>query len=1278
VALSTPAGSQARHRVPEPGGSRRTQTDTNERQFEFEQAADRIGESFQGLLLRHRGRTGLTQRQLAARVGVSRGSVQDWEAGLSYPDAQHLQALIAAILEAGGLTRGSEAIDAEALWAAALRQAPRMQTPFDAVWWAGLLARQVKSAGPEGPRDQEAVLGQASTSGKSERRQDWGEAPDVLGFVGRAEELATLRDWVLAERCRLVAVLGMGGIGKTLLAARLAQDVAPTFQRLYWRTMRDAPPISEWLTGAIGFLSDRQAVPSEGEAARLTLLLQVLRDRPCLLVLDNFETLLEAGQQEGRYRHGYAGYGRLLQAIGEGRHQSCLVITSREGPPELAILGGGPVRAFQLGGLGVAEGQVLLGGKHLSGNDEDWGNLIARFGGNGLALKMVGESIREVFGGDIGAFLNESGAGTAFGGIRRLLAEQLDRSSALEQNVLRVLAVEREPVTIAELIADLGPQAGRGAVLDALEALRRRSLVERAETTGAAPFTLQSVVLEFVTDRLVEDVCDEIARGRPVQLVDQPLIRAQAKDYVRDTQERLIGARVLQQLQAEHGDDGAEQMLKALLDGWRHRPHGEQGYGPGNVVNLLRLLRRDLHDLDLCRLALRQAYLAELEAQDASLEGAHLSESVLAEVFAFPICVALTRDGASLVAGTSAGEVYLWRVADRAPLLAIQGHTGAIHGMALSADGRQLVSGGEDGTVRLWEVPGGQLQATLQGHTGPVYGVALCADGRLLASSSWDGTVRLWEAPSGRPLATLEGHTGGVWRVALSGDGRLLASGGLDGTVRLWEADRSEQFAGRSANSGHSSAARSSDGRLLATLHGHKGPVYEIALNADGRLLASGGFDGTVRLWEAPSGRPVATLQGHTGPVYGVTLSADGRLLASSSEDATVRLWEVPGGQLLATLNDHAGPVYGVALSAGRPLLASASQDATVRLWEASSRRLLATLQGLTTGVWGTALSADGRLLASGSFDGTIRLWEASSGRLLARLLGHTGGVWSAALSVDGRLLASGGQDGTVRLWEAPSGRLLATLLGHIGGVWGVALSADGRLLASGSFDGTIRLWEAPSGRLLATLDGHTSGVRGVALSADGRLLGSCGEDGTVRLWEAPSGRPLATVEGHTGPIYSVALNADGRLLASGGQDGTVRLWEAPSGRPLAALEGHSGGVRGVALRADGRLLGSCGEDGTVRLWEAPSGRPLAALEGHTGGVRGVALSADGRLLAGGGLDGTVRLWDANSGAFLRTLRSDRRYERMNITGLTGVTAAQRAALLALGAVDHQGQPAAL
>jgi hypothetical protein len=265
----------------------------------------------------------------------------------------------------------------------------------------------------------------------------------------------------------------------------------------------------------------------------------------------------EPDQHEARYRDGYMGYGRVLQAIGEGRHHSCLVVTSREVPPELDMLGGDAIRTLQLSGLGVAEAQALLANKQLSGTPDEWADLIAQYAGNGLALKVVGESIRQVFGGDVRAFLGESGPGTVFGGIRRLLAEQIERSSALEQNVLRVLAIGREPATVAELLAVLDPHVGRGALLDAVEALRRRSLVERAETAGRAAvhplvgFMLQSMVLEYITDRLVEEVADEIARGQPRLLVGQPLIKAQAKDYVRQTQEHLIGEPVLQQLQRE-------------------------------------------------------------------------------------------------------------------------------------------------------------------------------------------------------------------------------------------------------------------------------------------------------------------------------------------------------------------------------------------------------------------------------------------------------------------------------------------------------------------------------------------------------------------------------------------------------------------------------------------------------------------------------------------------------------------------------------------------------
>src|SRR5262249_27513881 len=155
---------------------------------------------------------------------------------------------------------------------------------------------------------------------------------------------------------------------------------------------------------------------------------------------------------------------------------------------------------------------------------------------------------------------------------------------------------------------------------------------------------------------------------------------------VRQTQERLIGEPILRRLHADRSNGGAEPRLLALLDSWRIRPDAEHGYGPGNVFNLLQLLRGDVRGVNLARLGLRQAYLEGVEAQDASLAGAHLYEAVLAEAFSFPISVALSGDGTWLVAGTGAGEVRLWRVADRTALLAVQGHAGPVCGVALSSD----------------------------------------------------------------------------------------------------------------------------------------------------------------------------------------------------------------------------------------------------------------------------------------------------------------------------------------------------------------------------------------------------------------------------------------------------------------------------------------------------------------------------------------------------------------------------------------------------------------
>ncbi|MBV9599342.1 MAG: helix-turn-helix domain-containing protein [Chloroflexi bacterium] len=1198
--------------------------------------AARSSESFRSLLLRHRGRTGLSQRDLATRAGVSLRSLQDWEAGVTLPGGERLRRLLQALCAAGAITPGRELVEARALWTAVEQETQRRHAPFDEQWFLDLLHQLSSRSTPHGNDS-------APAAGANERAHDWGEAPDTSGFVGRVEELGLLQEWVVHERSRVVALLGMGGIGKTSLAASLGQTVAPNFERAYWRSLRNAPPIAEWLAGAIGFLSDQRIVPPPSESERITTLLELLRSRRCLLLLDNLETLLEPAQPASMYRAGMDGYGRLLQAIGETSHQSCLLFTSREAPPELAVLSGG-ARALELHGLAVAEARALLSDKQLSGETPAWVTLVDRYGGNGLALKIVSETIRQLFAGDVTAFVSDevTGSSSVFGGIRRLLDGQAERLSTMERDILRRLAIEREPITLAELSSQIAPRSSRSMVIEAVENLRRRSLVDRGER--GASFTLQSMVLEYITDRLVETIADEIERGQPDVLTELPIIKAESKEYVRQAQERLIGAPILQRLHA-----GEVDRLLGLLDAWRGRPINEHGYGPGNVVNLLRLRRGDLRGLDLSRLELRQVYLQGTDAQAASLAGAHVSGAMFGQAFDYPTAVALSSDGTYLMAGTTTGEVRLWWAADCTLLLATKVHTGAVWGLALAHDGRLVASGGGDGTVRVWEAPTGRLIGGWQAHPGEVRSVALSGDGQFMASAGVDGTLKLWEAATGRLMSTLRGHTGAVWGVAISSDGRRIVSGGGDGTVRLWE-------------------PRS--GQLLATLRGHAGLAYFVALSADGRLLASGGGDGIVRLWDAEHAQELSALQGHTGAVYGVAISEDGRLVASGGGDATVRLWDTASGRPIATLEGHNGLIYDVALSGDGRLLASCGGD-TVRLWEPELGHQLATLQGQTSMIYGLALSRDGRRLASGGVDGIIRLWDVEAGEPLAMLHSHTGLVLALAFSGDRKLLASGGIDARLRVWDAESGQQTEELQGHTGLIYGVAFSRDGQLVASGAVDGTVRLWEAASGRLLAIFEGHSGGVRGVAFSNDGQLLASGDGDGTVRLWETGTHQLLLSQHGHTGAAYSVALSEDGRLIVSGGGDGNMQVWDVSSGEHLGVLHAHTGGIRSVAVSADGRTVVGGGLDGTIRVWLTETRQLLSTLNGHTSLIYGVGLSENGQLLASGGVDGMVRLWDMRSGDCLRTLRSDRCYERLDITGLTGVTDAQRAALFALGAIDH-------
>lgn len=1046
-------------------------------------------------------------------------------------------------------------------------------------------------------------------------RADWAipfipfnQNPD---FVGRATELATLHTKLTDGTQQPVGIAGMAGTGKTQLAVAYAYAYRDSYpQGIVWL------PANISLDDAFASLARQIHLDVDSADLRLQVqgALQWLHAHPdVLVILDNLAEPADLDRA-------------LLTGAIPAQLDNRILFTARRHTHYTVV---------ELSGLAVDDALRLLlraPARHAIRDDPRHPQraaahqIVTQLGGLPLALEIAGAHLGRVPIQPVQRYLDEiqqrrSALAVLTDPRARVFRHALP--SQHEEALIPILLSQWEELRLddSRLLLQAASQLPEAAILS-IAFLGLLAGLSNDESFFGTP--LDAALNDLVDASLLE-------RLRADQVRLHPLIRDFAASRIADPLafRRQCAANLLSAYQDadELARQCRERSLEAVQADIRSTRSFSEDATRDQLHTLYRLLQREAHTYRVWNDRAQPGFFLQQIHNQAALLGLE------------PLAASAAH---RLTTHQDVRTTLIWYALGQSNAIeqTVTGFARAVTNVALSRDGATIIAGCGDGSITLHDRETGRIERHVGLHAGRLAGLIPLPDGQLVASAERIGArIILWDLKSGAVLGTLQhrrtAHNSDVRAIAVTPDGTTLIAASSDWTLRVWDL---------------------ATGALTTTLGVDEQTAYGWLF--DDAPLPPGISKDDVEDWRYGKQARGAILVGHAEEVLGVSVAADGRTLLSCAADGVIIVWDLHRGTELRRLVGHQGRVWTVLTTPDGARAVSASDDYTVRVWDLATGECLAILASHTFFVVALALTPDGKHAVSASADGTLKLWDLETYRECLTLTGHEDYIFDVVLTPDGRRAISGSEDRTLKVWDLAAepwqaGPLMRTFESHAPGVMALAWSRDERsLIAATERSNEIIVWDANSGRLVARWHADMDSIRSIAVMPDGDSLAVAGNRSAIDLRRLATGELIGRLAGHEGRVQDLAITPDERLLVSASADATVRLWSLPDGKPQAVLRGHADDVNVVALTSDGRVALSGSDDDTIRVWDVSQRRLIATLRGHTWPVIGLAISHDDRLIYSLSWDETIRVWDLQTGKLLKTVPTPENIVSGSITAL--------------------------